>query len=72
VTIKYLQVNKQIIGGSAGLPAILIEKHRADSAGNIVQIDLEYWRCMKVEWYIINTGKDLPGVIFSDHKIPTS
>lgn len=42
----------KFIGGSAGLPAILIEKHRADSAGNIVQIDLEYWRFEAVDLFI--------------------
>lgn len=42
----------KFIGGSAGMPAILIEKHRADSAGNIVQIDLEYWRFEAVDLLI--------------------
>lgn len=42
----------KFIGGSAGMPAILIEKHRADRDGNIVQIDLEYWRFEAVDLFI--------------------
>lgn len=40
------------IGGTSGMPAILIEKHRADSDGNIVQIDIEYWRFDAVDLFI--------------------
>ena len=40
------------LGGSAGMPAILIEKHRADQQGNIVQIDIEYWRFEAVDLII--------------------
>lgn len=42
----------KFIGGTAGMPAILIEKHRADSEGNIVQIDIEYWRFEAVDLFI--------------------
>lgn len=42
----------KFIGGSSGMPAILIEKHRADSAGNIIQIDIEYWRFEAVDLFI--------------------
>lgn len=42
----------KFIGGSYGTPAILIEKHRADSDGNIVQIDIEYWRFESVDLFI--------------------
>ena len=42
----------KFIGGSTGMPAILIEKHRADSDGNIVQIDIEYWRFEAVDLFI--------------------
>ncbi|ADO50611.1 GntR family transcriptional regulator [[Enterobacter] lignolyticus] len=42
----------KFIGGSSGMPAILIEKHRADSHGNIVQIDIEYWRFEAVDLFI--------------------
>ncbi|HGC3616358.1 GntR family transcriptional regulator [Escherichia coli] len=40
------------LGGSTGMPAILIEKHRADQQGNIVQIDIEYWRFEAVDLII--------------------
>ncbi|MFP1496987.1 UTRA domain-containing protein [Escherichia coli] len=40
------------LGGSAGMPAILIEKHRADQQGNIVQMDIEYWRFEAVDLII--------------------
>lgn len=42
----------KFLGGSAGMPAILIEKHRADQQGNIVQIDIEYWRFEAVDLII--------------------
>ncbi|MBJ3593658.1 GntR family transcriptional regulator [Citrobacter sp. Marseille-Q6884] len=42
----------KFIGGSTGMPAILIEKHRADNDGNIVQIDIEYWRFEAVDLFI--------------------
>ena len=42
----------KFIGGSSGMPAILIEKHRADSDGNIIQIDIEYWRFEAVDLFI--------------------
>ena len=44
--------NSKYLGGSAGMPAILIEKHRADQQGNIVQIDIEYWRFEAVDLII--------------------
>ncbi|SUB82828.1 HTH-type transcriptional repressor yvoA [Pragia fontium] len=42
----------KIIGGSAGTPAILVEKYRADSNKNIIQIDIEYWRFESVDFLI--------------------
>lgn len=42
----------KVIGGSAGTPIILVEKHRADNNKNIVQIDIEYWRFESVDFFI--------------------
>ncbi|AFJ47029.1 UTRA domain-containing protein [Shimwellia blattae] len=40
------------IGGTPSTPSILVEKHRADSQGRVVQIDIEYWRFESVDFFI--------------------
>ncbi|MDP4360458.1 GntR family transcriptional regulator, partial [Escherichia coli] len=40
------------LGGSAGMPAIIIEKHRADQQGKIVKKDIENWRFEAVDLII--------------------
>jgi DNA-binding GntR family transcriptional regulator len=32
------------IGGTAGIPAILLEKYHTDINGRVLQVDMEYWR----------------------------
>ena len=40
------------MGGTAGTPSIRVEKYRADEAGQVIQVDIEYWRFESVEFYI--------------------
>ncbi len=47
VKITPVRVDEHIskeIGTTLGMPAILIEKYRADDDGHILQLDCEYWR----------------------------
>ena len=40
------------MGGTPGTPSIRVEKYRADEAGHVIQVDIEYWRFESVEFYI--------------------
>lgn len=40
------------MGGTPGTPSIRVEKHRADEASRVIQVDIEYWRFESVEFYI--------------------